>query len=110
MPTVLVVDDSAVDRRLVKGLLSKGTDIQVELAASGEEALERVSQSPPALIVTDLVMPGISGLELVARVVESHPEIPVILMTGKGSEETAVLALPVEALRPPHDAHMPIAR
>jgi CheY-like chemotaxis protein/anti-sigma regulatory factor (Ser/Thr protein kinase) len=93
MPTVLVVDDAAVDRRLVGGLLSKGSDLLVEFAASGEEALERLPAVAPSLIVTDLVMPGMSGLELVAQVVASYPEIPVILMTGKGSEEVAVKAL-----------------
>jgi CheY-like chemotaxis protein/anti-sigma regulatory factor (Ser/Thr protein kinase) len=93
MPTVLVVDDSAVDRKLVTGLLAKGPDLEVELAANGEEALQRLAQSRPALIVTDLVMPGMSGLELVSQVVERYPEVPVILMTGKGSEEIAVKAL-----------------
>src|SRR5436190_11175150 len=93
MPTVLVVDDAAVDRKLVGGLLAKGTGLQVQFAASGEEALERLSAINPAVIVTDLVMPGMSGLELVARVVEQNAGIPVILMTGKGSEEIAVKAL-----------------
>jgi CheY-like chemotaxis protein/anti-sigma regulatory factor (Ser/Thr protein kinase) len=93
MPTVLVVDDSAVDRKLVAGLLAKGQDLQIELAASGEEALARLKASGPSLIVTDLVMPGMSGLDLVAQVAQEHPEIPVILMTGKGSEEIAVKAL-----------------
>ena len=93
MPTVLVVDDAAVDRKLVGGLLAKGAGLKVEFAASGEEALERLSAVAPAAIVTDLVMPGMSGLELVARVVGAHPEIPVILMTGKGSEDVAVKAL-----------------
>jgi len=93
MPTVLVVDDAAVDRKLVGGLLAKGAGMKVEFAASGEEALERLPAIAPAAIVTDLVMPGMSGLELVARVVGSHPEIPVILMTGKGSEDIAVKAL-----------------
>jgi CheY-like chemotaxis protein/anti-sigma regulatory factor (Ser/Thr protein kinase) len=93
MPLILVVDDSAVDRKLVAGLLAKGESLEIELAASGEEALVRLERSRPALIVTDLVMPGISGLELVARVTERYPEIPVILMTGKGSEEIAVKAL-----------------
>jgi CheY-like chemotaxis protein/anti-sigma regulatory factor (Ser/Thr protein kinase) len=93
MPTVLVVDDAAVDRKLVGGLLTKGSGFDVQFAASGEEALERLRSIAPAAIVTDLVMPGMSGLELVARVVSSHPEIPVILMTGKGSEEVAVQAL-----------------
>jgi CheY-like chemotaxis protein/anti-sigma regulatory factor (Ser/Thr protein kinase) len=93
MPTVLVVDDAAVDRKLAAGLLAKGRDLQVEVAASGEEALARLRDAPPSLIVTDLVMPGMSGLDLVAQVAQQHPEIPVILMTGKGSEEIAVKAL-----------------
>jgi CheY-like chemotaxis protein/anti-sigma regulatory factor (Ser/Thr protein kinase) len=93
MPTVLVVDDSAVDRKLVSGLLSKDPNVQVVLAASGEEALAQLQEIQPALVVTDLVMPGMSGLDLVAQIVERHSEIPVILMTGKGSEEVAVKAL-----------------
>lgn len=93
MPTVLVVDDAAVDRKLVAGLLAKGQDMQVVLASTAEEALERVPALRPEVIVTDLVMPGMSGLDLVAQVASRHPEIPVILMTGKGSEEVAVKAL-----------------
>jgi CheY-like chemotaxis protein/anti-sigma regulatory factor (Ser/Thr protein kinase) len=87
-----------VDRKLVQGLLARSGDLTVELAASGEEALERLAQTSPGqaqpeLVVTDLVMPGISGLELVREIVERFPELPVILMTGKGSEEVAVKAL-----------------
>src|SRR5687768_8414998 len=93
MATVLIVDDAAVDRKLVGGLLARGKDLQVEFAASGEEALAKLTEVRPALVVTDLVMPGMSGLELVAQIVEQHPQIPVILMTGKGSEEIAVKAL-----------------
>src|SRR5262245_4091654 len=93
MPTVLVVDDSAVDRKLVGGLLAREASLAIEFAASGDEALARLATLQPAVIVTDLVMPGMSGLDLVAQVVEQHPEIPVILMTGKGSEEVAVKAL-----------------
>ena len=93
MPTVLVVDDAAVDRKLVGGLLSKGTGLNVQFAISAEDALERLPAIGPSLIVTDLVMPGMSGLELVAHVAGKHPQIPVILMTGKGSEDVAVKAL-----------------
>ena len=75
MPTVLVVDDAAVDRKLVGGLLTKGSGFDVQFAASGEEALERLPVIAPAAIVTDLVMPGMSGLELVARVVSALASI-----------------------------------
>lgn len=93
MATVLVVDDAAVDRKLVGGLLSKAKDLTVEYAADGAEALSKIEAMHPAIVVTDLVMPGMSGLELVSQIVERFPLIPVILMTGKGTEETAVQAL-----------------
>jgi CheY-like chemotaxis protein len=93
MPTVLVVDDAAVDRKLIGGLLGKATELQVHFATDGTEALARIEEVWPDLILTDLVMPGKSGLELVREVVDRFPRIPIILMTGKGTEETAVQAL-----------------
>jgi CheY-like chemotaxis protein len=93
MPTVLVVDDSAVDRRLVGGLLSHSPGITVEYAASGQEALDKIAAAAPALVLTDLIMPGMDGLELVSAIHRQHPRVPIILMTGKGSEEIAVAAL-----------------
>jgi CheY-like chemotaxis protein len=93
MPKVLVVDDSSVDRSRAAGLLRKSQDIQVEFATNGCEALQYIAQSPPDLVLTDLVMPEMDGLELVAQIVSQHPLVPVILMTGRGSEQTAVRAL-----------------
>jgi CheY-like chemotaxis protein/anti-sigma regulatory factor (Ser/Thr protein kinase) len=93
MATVLVVDDSAVDRRLIGGLLEKGPRYQIEYAADGAEALSRVTQSAPDLIVTDLRMPKIDGLELVRAIRAKHPSVPVILTTAHGSELLAVEAL-----------------
>jgi CheY-like chemotaxis protein/anti-sigma regulatory factor (Ser/Thr protein kinase) len=93
MASVLVVDDSPVDRRFVGGLLGKSPNLEVVYAADGEEALEVMEQRRPNLVLTDLIMPNMDGLELVAAVVRKHPLVPVILMTGKGSEEVAVRAL-----------------
>jgi CheY-like chemotaxis protein len=93
MTTVLVVDDSAIDRRLVGGLLSKASDWQIEYAADGAEAMTRTEQSLPDLIITDLHMPRMDGLELVRAMRDRHPEVPVILMTAYGSEAFAVEAL-----------------
>lgn len=93
MTTVLVVDDSAIDRRLVGGLLGKASDWEIEYAADGAEALESVDQSIPDLVVTDLHMPRMDGLELVRAMRKQHPEVPVILMTAYGSEAFAVEAL-----------------
>lgn len=93
MTTVLVVDDSAVDRRFVGGLLGKAGKYTVEFAEDGSQALSRMRQTPPDVIVTDLQMPNRNGLELVAAVRMHHPDVPIILMTGHGSEDLAVEAL-----------------
>ena len=93
MPSLLVVDDSAVDRRLVGGMLAKVPGFAVHFAADGREALTFIEAEHPDLVITDLVMPEVDGLELVSTVVDRFPQIPIILMTGKGSEEIAVAAL-----------------
>jgi CheY-like chemotaxis protein len=93
MVKVLVVDDSAVDRRFVGGLLSRDGKFQVEFAEDGSQALTRMRESCPDVIVTDLQMPNRDGLELVAAVRMHHPDVPIILMTGHGSEDLAVEAL-----------------
>lgn len=93
MTTVLVVDDSAVDRRLVGGLLEKDAELKVRYAVDGGDALAAMKRGPVDLVLTDLVMPGMDGLQLVAAVRGSTPSVPVILMTSKGSEEIAVRAL-----------------
>jgi CheY-like chemotaxis protein/anti-sigma regulatory factor (Ser/Thr protein kinase) len=93
MSKVLVVDDAAVDRKLVGGLLAKDADLQIEFAVDGKEALSKIAADRPAIVVTDLVMPGMNGLDLVAAISADYPGLPVVLMTGKGSEEIAVKAL-----------------
>jgi len=93
MPTILVVDDSAVDRRLAGGLLARDPALSIEYAIHGLEAMERMASSLPELVLTDLVMPEMDGLELVAAVHGRYPHLPVILMTSQGSEEIAVRAL-----------------
>jgi CheY-like chemotaxis protein len=89
---ILVVDDSAVDRRLAAELLKKAGHDPVS-ASSAMEALEAIGERLPDVVLTDLIMPEISGLELVKRISESWPAVPVILMTAHGSEELAVEAL-----------------
>lgn len=93
MAKILVVDDSAVDRRIAASLLGKGTVLAVETAENGLAALEIVASSQPDLIVTDLQMPELDGLGLIQAVRTRYPRVPVILMTAHGSEELAVEAL-----------------
>lgn len=93
MPTVLVVDDSAVDRRLATALLNKGTMLSVESAENGAAALTRMKTSEPDVVVTDLQMPELDGLALIKAVRMQHPRVPVVMMTAHGSEDLAVEAL-----------------
>lgn len=93
MATILVVDDSAVDRRLVGGLVQKVLPCSVQYAANGVEALAQMHGELPDLILTDLNMPVMDGLELVNYVRDHHPEVPIVLMTAYGSEALAVEAL-----------------
>ncbi len=93
MPSVLVVDDSAVDRRLAGGLLAKNPDLEIRYANNGAEALTLIEAQAPDVVLTDLQMPELDGLELTGTVRSRFPLVPVILMTAHGSEEIAVRAL-----------------
>lgn len=97
MAQILVVDDSAVDRKIVGGLLQQGTDWSVSYAEDGQLALESLESAKPDLIVTDLQMPNLDGLGLVRAVVKKYPSMPVMLVTSAGSEEIAIEALAVGA-------------
>jgi CheY-like chemotaxis protein/anti-sigma regulatory factor (Ser/Thr protein kinase) len=91
--TILVVDDSAVDRLVARRLLEKHGGWRVAQAADGADALEAIAKSAPSAVLTDLQMPRVGGLALVEQVRERFPKVPVILMTGHGSEEIAISAL-----------------
>ena len=93
MPTVLIVDDTAVDRRLAGGLLENTPNIEVCYAQNGNDALLQLGSALPDLVVTDLQMPDLDGLELVTTIGEKYPEVPVVLMTAHGSENIAAQAL-----------------
>src|SRR5439155_2198335 len=106
MPKVLVVDDSPVDRRLAGSILENrsGPDgkkepsgITVVYANDGKEGLAAVGREKPDLVVTDLQMPHMTGLELVEAIKDEYPTVPVIIMTAHGSEEIARQALQVGA-------------
>jgi CheY-like chemotaxis protein len=92
MARVLVVEDSPDQARLIAGLVQAG-GFTVEVADCGEDAIEAVASRPPDLVATDLILPGLNGLDVVAEVKRRHPLIPVILMTAFGSDEIATRAL-----------------
>ena len=92
MASILVVDDSAVDRIRVEKMLGKEGHT-VQSVAGGQEALAVLKREPPDLVLTDMQMPEMDGLQLVEEIRGKYPAVPVILMTAHGSEEIAVEAL-----------------
>src|SRR5258708_1674282 len=92
MATVLIVDDSAVDQRRAEKLLIKD-GLTVVTANNGQEALAVMQKNLPDLVLTDMQMPQMDGLQLVEEIRGRFPSVPVVLMTAHGSEEIAVEAL-----------------
>ena len=93
MVSILIVDDSSIDRQLMDGLLSKEADFDVWSASSAADALEQMRQGMIDVVVTDLQMPDSDGLELVCSINERYNDIPAILVTAHGSESIASAAL-----------------
>lgn len=91
---ILVVDDEADFARGLARLIQKGFPAsQVLVRPTGEAALELLAERPCSLMLTDLHMPGINGMELLDKALALEPELSVVLLTGFGTIETAVSAL-----------------
>ncbi|MHC9046007.1 PIG-L deacetylase family protein [Microbacterium saperdae] len=96
-PRVLVVDDDPDVALLVKTVLERRAGCVVDLAADGQAAIERVAAVRPDLVITDIEMPGLSGLELLAELRRLIPSVPVVVMTAHVSVDYAVSALRAQA-------------
>ncbi len=86
---VLIVDDDPNARFLLE-LLCKGEAFTPVFAGGGHDALARLGQGDIAVLVTDVQMPDFSGEQLLDRVKQEHPDVPVVMMTGSPSIEDAV--------------------
>lgn len=92
MSRILVVDDEQAIRKALKEILEYEKH-QVELAKDGFEAIDKVKNSQFDLILLDIKMPKIDGLEVLEKIQTINYEIPIIIITGHGSVDTAVEAL-----------------
>jgi DNA-binding response OmpR family regulator len=92
---VLVVDDEPTVREVVQRYLER-EGFQVELAADGNQALASIAARPPSLIVLDLMLPGVDGIE-VCRQVRAASATPIIMLTAKGHEADRVVGLELGA-------------
>jgi two-component system response regulator AtoC len=94
MANILYVDDEFYNQRIA-GFILKGKGYQVVFARDGQEALEKLSQSPIDLVITDIHMPRMDGLALLEelRTSSTYHKLPVIIVTASGREKIAKNAL-----------------
>ncbi|WP_330333677.1 response regulator transcription factor [Streptomyces sp. NBC_00536] len=95
LPRILVVDDDPTVAEVVSGYLHRA-GYAVEQAADGPAALARAERHRPDLVVLDLMLPGIDGLEVCRRLRASGP-VPVIMLTARGDEDERIAGLEVGA-------------
>lgn len=93
MTHLLVVDDHAIVRSGIRRLLGERVDIEVSEAASGEEAMHAVLDRPVHLIVLDLNLPGLGGLELLRRLTRATPKTPILVFSQHAEAIYAAKAL-----------------
>jgi DNA-binding NarL/FixJ family response regulator len=95
---VLLVDDHAIVRAGLRRLFAVLPDLQISEAATGREALTLVRAELPALIILDLNLPGLGGLELLRRVLTEHPEARVVVLSMHAEALYATRALQAGAV------------
>src|SRR5262249_17413642 len=88
---ILVVDDEEAIRRLLKLVLTRG-NYDVLLAANGDEALDRAVEFKPDLVILDLALPGLAGLE-VCRELRSWLTAPILVLSGRREQSSIISAL-----------------
>jgi two-component system, OmpR family, response regulator MprA len=96
MAHILVVDDEPAVRRALERAL-RLDKYEVELAADGEEALDRLSEQPADAVILDVMMPGLDGLEVCRRMRAAGDRTPVLMLTARDAIDDRVLGLDVGA-------------
>ncbi|MBI5381674.1 MAG: sigma-54-dependent Fis family transcriptional regulator [Opitutae bacterium] len=89
---ILIVDDDSGQRSLLETFL-QSQGYATQSAASGEAALRLLAEAPFAMLISDVRMPGMSGLEMLRRVRQTHPALPVLLVTAYADIRSAVTAM-----------------
>ncbi len=109
---ILLVDDEEGIRKIL-GITLADSGYQVWTAQDGEEALSMFRQTQPHIVLTDIKMPGMDGIELLRKIKEESPDTEVIMITGHGEMELAIRSLKHEATdfitKPIHDEALEIA-
>ena len=94
---ILLVDDEEGIRKVL-GISLSDSGYKVSTAASGEEALRIFRKMKPPIVLTDIKMPGMDGIELLQKIKEESPDTEVIMITGHGDMELAIQSLKFDAI------------
>ncbi len=109
---ILLVDDEEGIRKVL-GISLSDSGYKVSTAASGEEALRIFRKMKPPIVLTDIKMPGMDGIELLQKIKEESPDTEVIMITGHGDMELAIQSLKFDAIdfitKPINDDSLEIA-
>jgi DNA-binding NtrC family response regulator len=89
---VLVIDDETSILHTLEILL-RGEGFEVTVRTTGKEALDRWDETPPDIVISDIRMPGMTGMDVLSAIRERDPEVPVILMTAQASLQSAIEAV-----------------
>jgi two-component system, NtrC family, sensor kinase len=112
MSNLLIIDDEEGIRKLL-ALSLESDGYEVSTAASGEEGIEIFKSKSPGIVLTDIKMPGIDGIEVLKRIKELSPDTEVIMISGHGDMDLAIEALKLEASdflnKPIKDAALSVA-
>ncbi|MCI5131179.1 MAG: response regulator, partial [Candidatus Electrothrix sp. EH2] len=92
MPRILIVDDELSMRDFLK-ILFENEGYETAVAPDAETALDLAINDPVDLVITDIRMPGMNGLDLLAELKQHFPDIPVIMLTAYASPDDAVQAM-----------------
>ena len=96
MKILLVDDEEEFVTTLAERLELRG--LQAQAATDGETALALIETDPPKIVILDVMMPGLGGLEVLKRIKAQHPQIPVILLTGRGSTKEGIEGMQLGAV------------
>jgi len=92
---LLVDDEEEFVTTLAERLELRG--LQARTALNGEDALHMIEAETPQIVILDIMMPGIGGFEVLRRIKAQHPQIPVILLTGRGSTKEGIKGMQLGA-------------
>ena len=92
MAAILLIDDEKSIRNVLKDILQH-EGYRIEEAADGEQGLQKLAAQPFDLVLCDIKMPKMDGLEVLQQIMQLQPDVPVIMISGHGTIETAVDAV-----------------